>query len=304
MRLSCSSAATNQRARRRLPLWQALHRPLRRGLEHHIQPIETNKFYIYLQFLKTWGIEHAVFIVLERTADEQLALAMPGPPDRDLILLQRGMRLIAPHIQRAMRVSYGLADARLRVAGAESLLNLGHVAVLALISNLAVVSHNDKAEKLLSQGLFAVHEMRVLFSDVKAQQKISKLAVAVAPSCAAFRIAGPEGVDYAVLAMTIRPQREPVMGGWAQGATVLVSITTPHPTPLIEVDRLRAWFDLTAAEARLAAALTAGKTLKVYAEERAVSVEAARFLLKGVFRKTGAGSQAQLVTLINNAPKG
>jgi DNA-binding CsgD family transcriptional regulator len=130
------------------------------------------------------------------------------------------------------------------------------------------------------------------------------LAAQNSPASEAFRIEDAQGVSHAVLAMTIRPQREAVMGGWVEGAKVLVSITTPHPAPLIEIDRLRAWFDLTASEARLASALMAGKSLAVYSDERGVSVDAARFLLKGVFRKTGAETQAQLVTLINQVPQG
>ena len=73
---------------------------------------------------------------------------------------------------------------------------------------------------------------------------------------------------------------------------------------MIEADRLRAWFNLTATEARLAAALAAGKSLQDYASERGVTIEAARYLLKGAFRKTGAESQAQLVALIKDVPAG
>jgi len=39
-----------------------------------------------------------------------------------------------------------------------------------------------------------------------------------------------------------------------------------------------------------------------YAAQRAISVNAARFLLKGVFRKTGATSQAQLVATLARLP--
>lgn len=259
---------------------------------------------LYRKFLKTWGMELALFVIFERADDEQLALAMPGPPDRVTVSLKRGLRLIGPHVQRTMRISHGLADARLRTAGAEAALNLGHAAILALDADLNLISHNAKAGELAERKLFRVIHGRVQFADTEAQKKLSMLAAQNSPASEAFRIEDALRVSHAVLAMTIRPQREAVLGGWVEGAKVLVSITTPHPAPLIEVDRLRAWFDLTASEARLASALMAGKSLAVYADERSVSVDAARFLLKGVFRKTGAETQAQLVTLINQVPQG
>ena len=259
---------------------------------------------LYQKFLKTWGMEVALFVIFERANDEQLALAMPGPPDRSIEKLKRGLRLIAPHVQRTMRISHGLAEARLRAAGAEAALNLGHVGVMAVDRDMRVISRNNKFEQLAALGLYTVHQQRVLFADGSAQKRLAQLAHSDAPSSEAFRIEDKGGASHAVLAMNIRPQREAVLGGWVEGAKVIVSISSPHPAPLIEVDRLQAWFDLTATEARLVAALATGKSLATYAEERGVSVDAARFLLKGAFRKTGAESQAQLVTLIKDVPQG
>ena len=48
--------------------------------------------------------------------------------------------------------------------------------------------------------------------------------------------------------------------------------------------------------------LTIDGPLQDYAALRAVSLNAARFLLKGIFRKTGATSQAQLVATLARLP--
>ena len=53
---------------------------------------------------------------------------------------------------------------------------------------------------------------------------------------------------------------------------------------------------------RDAVALVAGQSVQDYAAQRAISVNAARFLLKGVFRKTGATSQAQLLATLARLP--
>jgi DNA-binding CsgD family transcriptional regulator len=68
------------------------------------------------------------------------------------------------------------------------------------------------------------------------------------------------------------------------------------------VDRLRDWFDLTPSEAKIAAYVADGRTLDDYARDRGVSVNAARFLIKGVFAKTGVSRQAELTALLREAP--
>jgi DNA-binding CsgD family transcriptional regulator len=259
---------------------------------------------LYQRFLKTWGIELALITLFERTSDEVLGLVVAGPPDQPIDGLSRGMRLIAPHIQRTVRISYGLAEAKLRAAGAEAMLNLGHVAVVALTQEMGTVSHNERAAELQAKGLLRFAHGKFSFSDPDAQHRLAALTLQTIPASDAFRIEDEAGNSFAVLAMTIKPQREGVLGGWVEGAGLLVSISTPHATPLMEAGRLRAWYDLTASEARLATMIADGKNLSEYAENRGVSVEAARFLLKGVFRKTGAESQAQLAALVNRLPQG
>ena len=59
-----------------------------------------------------------------------------------------------------------------------------------------------------------------------------------------------------------------------------------------------------AAEARLAAALAGGTALEEYAMLRSVSMNAVRYLLKCIYRKTLAKSQAQLVAQVRVLPLG
>ncbi len=89
----------------------------------------------------------------------------------------------------------------------------------------------------------------------------------------------------------------------APGASLIVTLgSAPGETPVVEIDRVAQWFALTPAEARLAVGLAGGQTLQDYAALRAVSLNAVRFLLKGIFRKTGATSQAQLVAMLARLP--
>ena len=60
-------------------------------------------------------------------------------------------------------------------------------------------------------------------------------------------------------------------------------------------------FGFTPAEARLTAALVAGKSVKEFAEEAGVSLNTARTHLKNVFPKTGVKRQAALVREVLSA---
>ncbi len=107
-----------------------------------------------------------------------------------------------------------------------------------------------------------------------------------------------------MLAARLPTQTTRTLGGVVEGAGLLVSIGVGGGAPLLEIDRLGAWFGLTPAEARLVAALAGGDNLQDYAARRNVSLNAVRFLLKGVYRKTGADSQARLVARIRDLPLG
>jgi len=65
-------------------------------------------------------------------------------------------------------------------------------------------------------------------------------------------------------------------------------------------DHARSLFKLTASEARLAAGLVSGLSLKEVAESNGIRISTARSYLEVIFRKTGVRQQSQLVALLNN----
>jgi DNA-binding CsgD family transcriptional regulator len=125
------------------------------------------------------------------------------------------------------------------------------------------------------------------------------------PAGLAFQTVDAKGRDHPVLAARIAPQRAQALASIVEGAALVVTIgSAPGETPVVEINRVAQWFGLTPSEARLAHFVAQGQSLQDYAAIRAVSINAARFLLKGVFRKTGVTSQAQLAALIANLPSG
>ena len=70
----------------------------------------------------------------------------------------------------------------------------------------------------------------------------------------------------------------------------------------MDEQRIAELFDLTPAEARVAAAIAEGSDLKTLSERLCLSVETVRAQLKSVFRKTGTRRQNELAARILLSP--
>lgn len=257
---------------------------------------------IYTNFLKSWGMDRAIGVVLDRRGGERLGLIMPGTSDRDVRGLKRGLRLLAPHLQRAVRISRALGEANLRADAVTEALDRAPVAVVTLRRDLSVLNANIKAKALAEAGWIRLGPDRFGFHDHRAQDRLGLLAATAPPTTAAFSILGPDGSDLAVLGARLIERTVETLAGPMKGAAVVLTIGVTDPAPLLQIDRLGAWFGLTPSEARLAGALASGTTLGDYAARRHVSMNAVRFLLKGVYRKTGVVAQSQLVATLRSLP--
>lgn len=85
------------------------------------------------------------------------------------------------------------------------------------------------------------------------------------------------------------------------GGDVLIAATVAQPNahaPSLGI--LTGLFDLAPAEARLAAALASGKSLKTVAAQQGIQVSSARTYLAQIFRKTGTHQQSALVALLKS----
>ena len=89
------------------------------------------------------------------------------------------------------------------------------------------------------------------------------------------------------------------------GSDVLVAVTeVARDAKGPNAGLLSGLFDLTAAEARLASALAAGKTLQQAADLQGIRIATARAYLSEVFHKTGTHQQSQLVALLKGTQAG
>jgi hypothetical protein len=171
----------------------------------------------YRTFLKTWNLELAIGVVLDRDGPEKLGLIMPGPPGMPLDGLKRGLRLLAPHIQRAVRISRALGEANLRASAAQSAMDLAPNAVATLTPSLNLIGANTKLRELVETGWARIAGDAFAFTDRQAQQQLLALAASAPPASAAFRAAGPAAAISRCWARACGPRR-PIPSTAAWGA--------------------------------------------------------------------------------------
>lgn len=209
---------------------------------------------------------------------------------------QRVLNSLAPHMGRAIEITrrLDLLDAQAR-AGL-SLLDQLTVAALLVEPNGRIVFSNPAAERLLraADGVASRHgRLRATAPQLDAKLAVAISAAALGRGAATLPIArwradGP-------LSATVSPLSERGPAGVGIGPLALVLIAAPEAQPRISEAAARAAFDLTPAEARLAAALCAGRTLGDYADETGASINTVKFHLKNLFAKTGETRQPDLV---------
>ncbi|WP_293899704.1 hypothetical protein [Phenylobacterium sp.] len=287
--------------------WSRRIAPLRSGTVVDTDELMTREEFtdspLYRDFLSRWGLNRALAVVLDRRGDERLALVLPGPGDRDLDGLRRGLRVLAPHIQRAVRISHRIAQAELRADAASTAADRTASAILCLAPDLTVITANRHVARYEASQVISLAGGRLAYLEPASQAELVALARSTPPAGAAFVSPDADGSRIATVAARVPVQTARALGGTVKGAGLIVSIGGGGEARTLEISRVAAWFGLTPAEARLASGLAAGASLQDYCALRSVSLNAGRFLLKGIFRKTEVTTQAQLMALVSQLPQ-
>ncbi len=213
------------------------------------------------------------------------------------------MQQLLPHVARALQLRLRLAGlARERHATLDALERAGG-AVLVVARDGRLLYANAAAEALARES----DALDLSHGCLTAADPAAALRLAVLIRCAADTAAGAEGsaggaitlaredrLPLGVLVAPFRPARD------AFGAPVpaaLLFIRDPERGGLSQL-LLQDLFGLTPAEAAVAAALGAGKSVEDIARACRISVNTARTHLKNIFAKTGTRRQAELVALL------
>jgi DNA-binding CsgD family transcriptional regulator/PAS domain-containing protein len=213
------------------------------------------------------------------------------------------LRLITPHLDRALRLQMRLNAAQLQadiISGALDHLTLGVI----LVDRAGMpIWHNRRAHEITASagGLRIARNGLVGASPADTRVLRELVTAAVCEGAQGLlALARGESRPLLLIAMPLKPVGAPDLeAGGSPFAHGVLFVNDPdqaaHPTP----ESLRRAFGLTHREAQTAIAVSRGLGLKAAAESMGVALTTARSHLQQAFAKTGTSQQAQLATLVH-----
>jgi DNA-binding CsgD family transcriptional regulator len=219
------------------------------------------------------------------------------------------LRLLIPHLQRAVSLHRKIADLEKQKLAATDALDRWSLGVIVLNAQGRVLLMNHKANEIVSQrdGLLLTPDglRAALANETSALRRLIHDAIATrlgsgGQSGGALTLSRPSlkrSLNMLVTPLfpqnSLNAQRE---------AAVAVFLSDPEAQEEGDEDTLRRFYGLTPAEAALAGHVVAGEVLKRTSETLQVSMNTAKTHLKRIFEKTGTRRQAELVHLVLTSP--
>jgi DNA-binding CsgD family transcriptional regulator len=260
----------------------------------------------YKNFLGPWGYELALFGMLDRQGSDHMGIVCPGPPDVKAEILQEAVRRLTPHVQRAARISRRIGEADMRANTAADLLNSSPYSVIALGPDLEFLMANSLGQALLDRGGgLSVQQGRLRLDNRATAQALADMAAGRGKDHSiTFTAISSDGSELLMNALSVSKSQGDKFASHAGGAALMLVGGQRIDISDTLLDALQQSFNLTKAEARLAGFLVKGSGVRGYVADRGVSQEAGKYLLKGIYAKTGLSNQTELVALLREAPLG
>jgi len=222
------------------------------------------------------------------------------------------MQQIRPQLVYAGAASHAPSTSDATQLPALAALDLFSLGILIVDAACRLLHANAAADAILARGdgLSRTAGGHVVARSHAETQRLHRLVAAAAspaaadPSAAvaAVRVSRAEMRPPLLVTVSTLPQARHALPGHPPMAVLLVADLQARAAPPIEA--LSALYGLTAAEARLAAALAAGQNLRDYATSSGIALCTARWQLQQVLAKTDTHRQSDLVRLILAGPVG
>ncbi len=274
-----------------------------------VPPDELDRSEFYNDYLRHIDIRGAYSVMFggEKDSYPRVHLSVYRPNKSEPFDAETGnlLNTLTPHLHRALDLGFRFAGLHSRARGKLEALNRLGFAVAGLDLDGSIAFMNRRAEEILTSndGLAIRHQCIVAANNDDNEdfwQLIRNTIGALSKNArfpgGATTVRRPSGRrDYAV---TVAPGAGAPSVAGIPTAWALIFIVDPTLRHELPAERIARRFGLTAAEAQLAAALAAGRTLSEYAEAAALSMHTVRGTLKHVFAKTDTRRQVELVRLL------
>lgn len=113
-------------------------------------------------------------------------------------------------------------------------------------------------------------------------------------------VSNPSVAEINLCFLALRPSE--TMGAFGSQPMAMVMVYDPSNPQKLDPFMIAAAYDLTPAEARVAAGLAAGESAKRIASQHGVSSSTVKSQIASLYRKLGVSSSGQLAAMLNNAP--
>ncbi|MGL9620397.1 helix-turn-helix transcriptional regulator [Bradyrhizobium sp. U531] len=214
-----------------------------------------------------------------------------------------GLRLLAPHIRRAVTISNLFDMKAVEAATFAATVEALTVGVVLADDESRIVHSNAAATAMLEAGdpILARHG-RI---GVQSAATTTMLQSAVAQAAKDEATLGQKGIGIPIpraggdpLVIHVLPLRRSSMrSGLIQRAAAALFVTSASGPPRLPHDALSQLYDLTPAEIRIFELICEGQTREVISSTLGVSVSTVKSHLIHVFEKTGCRRQVDLVRL-------
>lgn len=263
---------------------------------------------IYRNFAEPLGISDLVSIALLRNPRAVAGFGLGWPAQRGDIGEQHlaALRLLAPHLRRAVTILRLLDVERSTAASFAQTLDLLPTAVLLVDASLGIVHSNEAGQALLDQRdvMLPQAQQRLRLPDPAAQ---AALAQAVAQASTDGAALGQRGIGIPLardktapplVAHVLPLQTGELADGLWPRAVAAIFVADAAATVPMPRQALALLYDLTPAETRVLELLVAGSAPKDIARQLGLAPSTVKTHLLRVFSKTGCRRQADLVRLV------
>jgi DNA-binding CsgD family transcriptional regulator/PAS domain-containing protein len=222
------------------------------------------------------------------------------PFDREQIAV---LEMLAPHLANALTIRHRLLALESRVSDLETALDELETSLVLLGSEGTTVFVNQGARRIFDQR----DGLRLCQSRLVAERpsENGRLREIIAKAISGGRSKSCEHGGAVLVSRVDKRSLEVVVSPFVsagaltpQRAVAVVFITDPDSARVPRSDVLRQLYGLTPAEARLAALLTDGQSLKEVTAAIGVGLETVRSQVKNIFLKTGTRRQSELMRLL------
>jgi DNA-binding CsgD family transcriptional regulator/PAS domain-containing protein len=224
-----------------------------------------------------------------------------GPPITDAII--DGMRILAPHLRRAVTITGLIDDARASANSFEGALDASGTGVVLVGADLAIVHANAVATSMLDGRDPVVDANGRL--DLVHEVAPGRLAAVVRAAADVEAEMGQSGMgvparrqDGSAVVLHVMPLKQrPFRRGLRPTAVAAVLIAEPGGKPNLAVDALTALYGLRPAEVRIFEMMIAGQANRAMAETLGVKPSTVKTHVQSLFDKTGRHGRAGLIAL-------